>query len=631
MAVIDNGATATLFVSMAGFDVPGPEVRDPATGYPVTVNKATVLRIELSIAGGKPPAITSQTVIANGFGARADRDVFLIGPTGLALGRRRHALRLRRARQPRSSPSRMRRRAPTAPAPAARSPRTACCKRPLALVHDRPTAICWPATPRTARWWRSIPATGKQIYAQWIDTNQAQSPPGNGDLFGIAMTPGRQGLLLCRGRHEHADGGGAMSERDDTPATSTRRGLLADGRRSSAVAGSASPAARPAPRAEPARPPSGSGIEPFWGEHQGGIVTPAQSHTYFAAFDLVDRRSATTSSRCCRPGPRPPHGWRAGGRSSRSSRPRSPTRPTHTVTTTSSDDAPKPVTVALPDSGEALGLPPARLTVTFGFGAGLFVKDGKDRYGLAAAAAGGAGRSAALQRRPVGAETRTGGDLSVQACADDPQVAFHAVRQLARLADDVAEMRWAQTGFMPGFGAKQHAAQPDGLQGRHQQPAGRPIRRRWTRSSGSATKGRTGCAAAAISSRAASASRSSTGTAPKSAFQEQTVGRHKHVRRAARQARTSSTPLDLEATDKDGNPVIPENAHVRLAAAASNDGAQILRRPYSYNDGVEFHRRALAALAPGHGIRRRPVLRLLSARPAHRLHQDLRARWRSST
>ena len=42
---------------------------------------------------------------------------------------------------------------------------------------------------------------------------------------------------------------------------------------------------------------------------------------------------------------------------------------------------------------------------------------------------------------------RTGGDLSVQACADDPQVAFHAVRQLARLAYDAAEIRWAQTGF----------------------------------------------------------------------------------------------------------------------------------------------------------------------------------------
>ena len=44
---------------------------------------------------------------------------------------------------------------------------------------------------------------------------------------------------------------------------------------------------------------------------------------------------------------------------------------------------------------------------------------------------------------------RTGGDLSVQACADDPQVAFHAVRELDRLAYGAAQIRWAQTGFLP--------------------------------------------------------------------------------------------------------------------------------------------------------------------------------------
>jgi len=55
MATIDKGSSATLFISMAGFDVPGPDVRDPATGYPVTINKATVVRFQLSIAEGKPP------------------------------------------------------------------------------------------------------------------------------------------------------------------------------------------------------------------------------------------------------------------------------------------------------------------------------------------------------------------------------------------------------------------------------------------------------------------------------------------------------------------------------------------------------------------------------------------------
>src|SRR5262249_11305154 len=106
------------------------------------------------------------------------------------------------------------------------------------------------------------------------------------------------------------------------------------------------------------------------------------------------------------------------------------------------------------DSGEAWDLPAARLTLTFGFGAGLFTKDGGDRYGLAAQ------RPQALVDLPIFhgdqlAETRTGGDLSVQACADDPQVAFHAVRQLMRLGYAVAKLRWAQTGFIPAIGPNQ--------------------------------------------------------------------------------------------------------------------------------------------------------------------------------
>ena len=100
------------------------------------------------------------------------------------------------------------------------------------------------------------------------------------------------------------------------------------------------------------------------------------------------------------------------------------------------------------DSGDALGLSAARLSLTFGFGARLFVKGDADRYGLAAR------RPPALVDLPEFegdelAEPLTGGDLSVQACADDPQVAFHTVRQLAALGRGVAALRWAQTGFLP--------------------------------------------------------------------------------------------------------------------------------------------------------------------------------------
>ena len=105
IAAIDNGDKATLFVSMAGFDVPGPQVRDPATGYPVTVKKATVLRIELSISEGKPPVIANQTVVADGFGQRADKDGVMVGPTGLALGARMEHFTFPTRLEIKSSPS----------------------------------------------------------------------------------------------------------------------------------------------------------------------------------------------------------------------------------------------------------------------------------------------------------------------------------------------------------------------------------------------------------------------------------------------------------------------------------------------------------------------------------------------
>ena len=70
-------------------------------------------------------------------------------------------------------------------------------------------------------------------------------------------------------------------------------------------------------------------------------------------------------------------------------------------------------------------------------------------------------------------------------------------------------------------------------------------------------------------------------------FQEQTMGRHK-LSGAPIGKTNEKDPLDLEAVDADGNPVIAENSHVRLAAPAQNDGAQMLRRSYSYNNGLSF-------------------------------------------
>jgi hypothetical protein len=192
MAAIDNGTNATLFISMAGFDVPGPDIHDPATGYPVTVKKATVLRIELSIPEGKPPVITSQTVIADGFGQRASKDSFMIGPTGLALGPN-DTLYVSDAvgNQIVAIPDASTR---TDSAGTGRPvTKDGLLRRPLSLVMA-PNGHLLVCNALNGQVVEVDPANGKQLYAQWVDADQAQTPPGNGDLFGIAMKPDGKGF-----------------------------------------------------------------------------------------------------------------------------------------------------------------------------------------------------------------------------------------------------------------------------------------------------------------------------------------------------------------------------------------------------------------------------------------------------
>ena len=109
-------------------------------------------------------------------------------------------------------------------------------------------------------------------------------------------------------------------------------------------------------------------------------------------------------------------------------------------------------------------LPPAGLTITFGFGPTLFRAEGKSRFGLADR------QPAALQRLPhFPADKldplRSDGDLCVQACADDPQVAVHAVRNLARIAFGRAAMRWSQLGFGRTSSTSTSQATPRNLMG----------------------------------------------------------------------------------------------------------------------------------------------------------------------
>jgi deferrochelatase/peroxidase EfeB len=379
-----------------------------------------------------------------------------------------------------------------------------------------------------------------------------------------------------------------MTKRGGGSFAATRRGFLTRAAGLAAAAGAAfgsNPSALALAKASDSAPAElDASIEPFWGKNQGGIVTPAQGHTYFAALDLTTTRCDDVVALL--------KAWTKAAARMTNGKAIEPFDKTEnaynydtTSTTVTTSDEPAPTVVSLVDTGEADGLAPARLTITFGFGTGLFEKDGKDRYGLAKY------RPEPLIDLPhfAGDELlpeHTGGDLSIQACADDAQVAFHAVRQLVRLADDAAQLRWSQTGFMPNFGTGQTPRNLMGFRDGTNNPliSDSAVMDKfvWVGVEGPDwMQGGSYLVVRRIRIALEHWDRS------KIVFQEETVGRHK-VSGAPIGKSTEHDTLDLEAKGNDGDYVIAENAHVRLAAAASNDGAQILRRPYSYNDGVNF-------------------------------------------
>jgi len=341
----------------------------------------------------------------------------------------------------------------------------------------------------------------------------------------------------------------------------TRRGFLTATAGLAAVAGAnfAPGAARAEDAAQSAQ--VAKTTEPFWGAHQSGVVTPAQAHTYFAAFDLTSAKRDDVEKLLRQ--------WTAAAALLSAGR---------------SVDIPGDGAVET-DPADVLGLSPSRLTLTFGFGAGLFVKDGRDRYGL------GAHRPEAFVDLPNFpgeqlAPARTGGDLSVQACADNPQVAFHAVRQLARLAYGVAQIRWVQAVFVSDYGANKTPRNLMGFKDGTGNPATDDAKQMdvvvWAGAEAPAWM-RGGSYLVVRRARIALEH----WDRMKVAFQEQTFGRRK-LSGAPLGAENELDPIDLSVRDSEGNPVVPENSHVRLAHQASLEGSRVLRRSYSYNDGANI-------------------------------------------
>ena len=191
MAVVDNGDHATLFVSNAGFGVGG------ADGTPPVFKQATILRLDLDIPEGKPPVVKQETVIASGFGAQADKGVFLVGPTGLALSQDQKLLYASDAIGNRVTEIDDPMTRDTSAGVGRQLTADGFLHRPLAMV-TAPNGHLLVTNALNGQVVEIDPATGKQLYARWIDTDKAQSPPGNGDLFGIALTPEGDGFYYVQ-------------------------------------------------------------------------------------------------------------------------------------------------------------------------------------------------------------------------------------------------------------------------------------------------------------------------------------------------------------------------------------------------------------------------------------------------
>ncbi|BBH69842.1 peroxidase [Actinoplanes sp. OR16] len=307
---------------------------------------------------------------------------------------------------------------------------------------------------------------------------------------------------------------------------------------------------------------SGDAI-PFYGVRQAGIVTPAQDRLHFVAFDVITKNRAelvTMLENWTAAAARMTAGLDAGTMGAVGGIPESPPD----------------------DTGEAIGLPASGLTLTIGFGPSLFTK-----FGL------GKQRPVALEDLPhfpgdaIDA-TISGGDIGIQACAHDPQVAVHAIRNLARMGMGVVSVRWSQLGFGRTSSTSTSQATPRNLFGFKDGTANLKAEETalldehlWVRD-GDGPSWMTGgsyLVTRKIRMIVETWDRTSLGE------QEAIVGRTKGSGAPLGSSGEFDEP-DFSAMS--GNiPTIPVDAHVRLAHPTQNQGARLLRRGYNFVDGSD--------------------------------------------
>jgi len=357
--------------------------------------------------------------------------------------------------------------------------------------------------------------------------------------------------------------------RDESDQALSRRGLLGlagAGAAGLALGGATGAATAAAIGAAPSSDPATR--YPFYGTHQSGITTPAQDRLHFAAFDMA--AGAT----------------RADLMSLLSDWTDAAARLTQGMPV--GDGAVTGDLLAPPDdTGEALGLAPSGLTITFGFGPELFTDaTGADRFGIASRT------PPLLARLPRFAgdalvPASCGGELCIQACADDPQVAVHAIRNLSRIAFGRASLRWSQLGFGRTSSTSTTQATPRNLFGFKDGTAN--IKAEQTAAVDADVWVAGGDGPAWLTGGSYLVARKirmliENWDHTQLGEQQRVIGRDKGTG-APLSGGSEFTEPDFHATGADGTTTIDRDAHVRLAHPDFNGGTRLLRRGYNFVDG----------------------------------------------
>lgn len=348
----------------------------------------------------------------------------------------------------------------------------------------------------------------------------------------------------------------------------SRRGLIGSAGAGAAVALTGAGAMAATGRAETTETPAWSTVA-FHGERQAGITTAAQDRLHFAAFDVLPSATREDLVQLLQD-------WTAAAARMTAGSGAGPSGPLSGPYDSPPDD-----------TGEAIGLDPANLTITFGFGPTLFTDaTGTDRFGLAAR------QPDALRRLPHFPgdnldPAASDGDLCVQACSNDPQVAVHAIRNLTRIAFGRAAIRWSQLGFGRTSSTSTAQVTPrnlfgfkDGTASLRAEDTASIEAHVWTRPDPRAAwlQGGSYLVARKIAMHIETWDRGSLRE------QENIIGRTK-AEGAPLSGGEEFTAPDFALAGRGGRPLVDASSHLALAHPDHNAGARLLRRGYNYVDG----------------------------------------------